>query len=326
MSRALDRSIAEGIGMTKGGKNPLYLHINVCIISRASKGNKIRQENRISILRILTGRNMILLNTKCVWHFLEKDIAPDTLDPDRAKQEKGELKRCLGSGGEKTGRENIAFCMKAFYLDEKQGKWKVPQQTKMTEFCLFMPERAETPGSTDQVCKNFFPAHTCSLWPRGKDSSLGSCAFHFLSFILPPSTSCLHPWNRGDNFPQSGTCQISPALSYRQLQGAIPLAFFKSTPDWCLSFAALCLLPHAFLQLSQHCHRWSQDLCFWRQPVRGCLLLATWKYKIMSFFFTFVNVNRSKDVVLLTAPEEIMPQWQASFQSLGSSSWPVYGP
>lgn len=49
-----------------------------------------------------------------MWYFLEKDIVPDTLDPAWAKQEKGELKRCLGSGGENIGRENIAFCMKAF--------------------------------------------------------------------------------------------------------------------------------------------------------------------------------------------------------------------
>lgn len=73
MSRALDRSIAEGIGMIKG-EECLYLYTNVFIISRASKGNRISQENRISIIWMLTGRNVMLLNTECVWCFLEKDI------------------------------------------------------------------------------------------------------------------------------------------------------------------------------------------------------------------------------------------------------------
>lgn len=52
----------------------MYLYTNVFIISRASKGNRISQENRISIIGMLTGRNVMLLNTECVWCFLEKDI------------------------------------------------------------------------------------------------------------------------------------------------------------------------------------------------------------------------------------------------------------
>jgi len=52
----------------------LHLHTNVFIISRASKENRIRQENGISIIWMLTGRNVMLLNSECVWCFLEKDI------------------------------------------------------------------------------------------------------------------------------------------------------------------------------------------------------------------------------------------------------------
>lgn len=57
------------------GEERLYLHINVFIISRASKGNRIRQENRISVIWMLTGRNVMLLNTERMWCFLAKDIA-----------------------------------------------------------------------------------------------------------------------------------------------------------------------------------------------------------------------------------------------------------
>ena len=74
MSQALYRGITEGIRMIKGEER-LYLHTNIFIISRASKGNRIREQNRISIIWMLTGRNVMLLNIECVWCFLEKDIA-----------------------------------------------------------------------------------------------------------------------------------------------------------------------------------------------------------------------------------------------------------
>lgn len=48
----------------------------------------------------------------------------DTLETGWAKQEKGELKRGSGSAGENTGRENIAFCMKAFTLRRGKGNLK----------------------------------------------------------------------------------------------------------------------------------------------------------------------------------------------------------
>lgn len=73
MSRVLDRSIVKRIRMTKG-EECLYLHTNVFIISRASKWNRIRQEIRISIIWMLTGKNVMLLNTECMWCFLEKDV------------------------------------------------------------------------------------------------------------------------------------------------------------------------------------------------------------------------------------------------------------
>lgn len=43
----------------KGRRTPVF-STNVFIISRARKGNRIRQENRISIIPILTGRNVML--------------------------------------------------------------------------------------------------------------------------------------------------------------------------------------------------------------------------------------------------------------------------
>lgn len=104
--------------MTKG-EECLYLHTNVFIISRASKGNRIRQEIRIGIIWVLTGRNVMLLNTECMWCFLEKDIVWR-----HAGQENGELKRGLSSAGENTGRENIALCTKAFTLRRGKGNLK----------------------------------------------------------------------------------------------------------------------------------------------------------------------------------------------------------
>lgn len=175
----------------KGGKKNLYLHTNVCIISRASKGNRIRQENRISILCMLTGRNVILLNAKCVWYFLEKDIVPDTLDPAWAKQEKGELKRCLGSGGDNIGRENIAFCMTAFTWTRNRKMTSI--SADQDDWILFVyarkgwNSRFNKPG-----LQEFFPfPHTLpeALWKglQPEELCLSFSVFYPSPFDLLPS-------------------------------------------------------------------------------------------------------------------------------------------
>lgn len=47
-----------------------------------------------------------------------------------AGQEKGELKRGLGSAGENTGRENIALCTKAFTLRRDKGNLKYSNRSR----------------------------------------------------------------------------------------------------------------------------------------------------------------------------------------------------
>lgn len=58
MSQALDCTTANRVRMIKGEER-LYLDTNVFTFGRARKGNRIRQGNRISIISMLTGRNVV---------------------------------------------------------------------------------------------------------------------------------------------------------------------------------------------------------------------------------------------------------------------------
>ena len=83
---------------------------------------------------------------------------------------------------------------------------------------MFIPERAETRGSTEQVCKSFFPPRR----PQGRDTSLGSCAqtafsatYPFPFHLLPSPFTAGHPQDRGDDFTLSGTCYCHTGTTKR---------------------------------------------------------------------------------------------------------------
>lgn len=183
MSWERDCSIGKGIRMTKG-EECLYLQTNVFIISRASKGNRIRQEIRITIIWMLTGKNVMLLNTECMWCFLEKHIVCwHTGDMLGKKRESWKAAWAL-QGKIKVEREHC-FMYEGIHFEERQGKFKVLQQIKVIKFCLFTPERAETQGSTDQVYKSFLPTHTPSPVASWKDHQLGELCPNFIFCCLP---------------------------------------------------------------------------------------------------------------------------------------------
>lgn len=192
------------------------------------------------------------------------------LEAGWAKQEKGELK------GENIGRRSIFFCMKTFTL--RRNKKNRKHVTDQGDWILFVYSKEGWNSSLNR------PSQHCSLMER---TSVWGAVLHFLPYTLSPFTSCIHPWAQDVHETEVTTsrcqacAQSQQLLSSRHCQEAFLLAFFKATPDWHRSFTALCFLPHIFLQLSQSCHFWLQDLCFSGRGV-DWLLLALWEYKIVT--------------------------------------------
>lgn len=253
----------------KGRKTPVF-STNVFITSRARKGIRIRQENRISIILILTER-IVMLYTPSTCAFSWKRIFFLTCWRQGGQSKKRE------SWKVKTQAERALFsAWKLLHWGEAR-KTENMSQTKVTKFCLFIPEKDKTQGSTD-------PVSTVASW---KGHPCGE-KLHFWPYALSFSTSYLHPWvlhvhGTEVTISHCQTCaQSQQLLSCKHCQEAFLLAFFKATPIWHPSFTVLCFLPHIFLQLSKSCCFRLQDLCFWRQLGMDCLLLALWKYKIMT--------------------------------------------
>lgn len=282
----------------KGRKTPVF-STNVFIISRGRKGNRIRQENRISIILILTER-IVMLYTPSTYVFSWKRIFFLT------RWRQGGQSKKRGSWKVKTQAERALFsAWKLLHWGEAR-KTENMSQTKVTKFCLFIPEKDKTQGSTD-------PVSTVASW---KGHPCGE-KLHFWPYALSFSTSYLHPWvlhvhGTEVTISHCQTCaQSQQLLSCKHCQEAFLLAFFKATPIWHPSFTALCFLTSSFS---------SHKLLL---QIAGSLLLkAAWdglppfgslEIQNNDMFVTFVNRSHSKETVLLTAPGEMMPQWQASF-------------
>lgn len=234
--------------------------------------------------------------------FLEKDILADTLEAGWAKQEKGEMK------GENTGRKSIVFCMKAFTLRRNKKNRKLV--TEQGDWILFVYSREGWNSSL------YRPGQHCGLMER--TPMWGAVPqLHFCPYVLSPATSYIHPWAQDVRETEvttsrCQTCAQSQQLpSCRHCQEAFLLAFFKATPDWYRSFTALCFLSHIFLQLSLLPLLIAGSLLFRHRG--GLAPFGSLGIQNDDMFVTFVNRSRSKETVLLTAPWEMMPQWQASF-------------
>lgn len=179
--------------------------------------------------------------------------------------------------------------MKAFTLRTSKENGKYLNRPRWSFF--FIPERAETQGSTDQAYKNFLPPHTSSAVASSKRHQPGDLCLTLLQLTLSPSISCFHPSDLVVHETEVTTsrCQIRVQfhllLSYRHCQEAFPPAFLNPHLTG-IHHSQLCFFPYDSLQLSALPLLITRSFLL-KEAWGGLLLSALSECKIMTWLLLF---------------------------------------